>query len=273
MKITILLILILSIFLISGCDNSNEKITIAVVEPPIQEEIVEDVIIEIEDKETKEDVVEECKKYGNETFLYLLNGKKKYYIQFDIECDIYSKEEKDLTKIVDSIKEITDNTDDQARVIISLVQSIDFGDFGEKRELMYLLLEELGYGVAYYSEDNIGIKCPVKYSTSNSGYCIIYTRQPEIITYSPEEEYVSRLKSINGLSFDSVRTEWSDAKFYRVLFLSPISDSQKTRLIEFKMKYNLKIEMASSRFIKKGNEANFEWLLVGMERTPTRNYD
>ena len=53
--------------------------------------------------------------------------------------------------------------------------------------MLAFLLRELGYGVSffYFSEENheaLGIKCPVKESLMNTGYCFIETTAPSIMT-------------------------------------------------------------------------------------------
>ncbi|OYT36907.1 hypothetical protein B6U91_00125, partial [Candidatus Pacearchaeota archaeon ex4484_71] len=104
---------------------------------------------------------------------------------------------------------------DQARIAISLVQNIDYGEpedyieFEDKKvslsnfpyqtlysnkgscegksELLVLLLREIGYGTAlfYYPVENheaVGIKCPKENSLLNSGYCFVESTSPSIIT-------------------------------------------------------------------------------------------
>ncbi len=128
-----------------------------------------------------------------------------------------------LLPLVVEIENRAKDKDDQARIAISVVQNIPFGnsnetikfgsidleyyrypyevlyDFqgtcGEKSELLAFLLRELGYGNAffYYNKENheaIGIRCPVKKSLNNSRYCFIETTGPSIITDS-ETEYLS----------------------------------------------------------------------------------
>ncbi len=120
-----------------------------------------------------------------------------------------------LLPLVIEIQNAAQNKEDQARIAISLVQNIPFGESnrsinfggnnvvyfrypyqvlyenqgvcGEKVELLAFLLRELGYGVAffYFPEENheaLGIKCPIKESLSNSGYCFIETTGPSIIS-------------------------------------------------------------------------------------------
>jgi hypothetical protein len=111
-----------------------------------------------------------------------------------------------------------DSVEDQARIAISIVQNINYGepDFKEilggrykvrlsrypyetlfgytgscegKSELLSFLLREIGYSVAlfYYGSENheaVGIKCPIKYSLNGTGYCFVETTVPVPISYS-----------------------------------------------------------------------------------------
>jgi hypothetical protein len=127
-----------------------------------------------------------------------------------------------LIPLVTEIQNAAETKEDQARIAISLVQNIPFGNSdasikfagtsinyfrypyqvvydnegvcGEKVELLAFLLRELGYGVSffYFQEENheaLGIKCPIRESVGNSGYCFIETTGPSIITES-EINYV-----------------------------------------------------------------------------------
>jgi hypothetical protein len=155
-----------------------------------------------------------------------------------------------LLPLVIKIQNITSNKEDQARIAISLVQNIPFGssnktysflgeqlnhtrypyevlyDFqgvcGEKTDLLIFLLKELGYGVSffYYSPENheaAGIKCPMKESLMNTGYCFIETTSPSIITD-------------NEIAYSNVGKLSSDPEFY---FLSE-GESLQENIGEYK---------------------------------------
>jgi len=120
-----------------------------------------------------------------------------------------------LLPLVIEIQNSAPTKEDQARIAISLVQNIPFGNTnssinfgennliysrypyqvlydnqgvcGEKVELLGFLLRELGYGVVffYYPNENheaLGIKCPVEESLMNTGYCFIETTAPSILS-------------------------------------------------------------------------------------------
>jgi len=117
--------------------------------------------------------------------------------------------------LVIEIQNSAPTKEDQARLAISLVQNIPFGNSnssinfggnslsysrypyqvlydnqgvcGEKVELLGFLLRELGYGVSffYFPEENheaLGIKCPPRESLMSTGYCFIETTGPSIMT-------------------------------------------------------------------------------------------
>jgi hypothetical protein len=158
-----------------------------------------------------------------------------------------------LLPLVIKIQNSAPTKEDQARIAISLVQNIPYGNSnstitfggntvsyfrypyqvlydnqgvcGEKVELLAFLLRELGYGVSffYFPEENheaLGIKCPIKESLANSGYCFIETTGPSIITQ--RELYYSGLGKIestpqvfllaDGFALGNNLYEYKDAK-------------------------------------------------------------
>lgn len=108
--------------------------------------------------------------------------------------------------------------DDQARIAVSLVQNLEYGEpefkpvlegkfnirlssypydtvvsytgsCEGKSELLLFLLRELGFGTSlfYFKDENheaVGIKCPLENSYYNSGYCFIETTVPSPISFS-----------------------------------------------------------------------------------------
>lgn len=136
---------------------------------------------------------------------------------FKLKAINEEEQRKFLLPLVIKIQNITENKEDQALIAISLVQNIPFGnsnktfffwgeevnhtrypyeviyDFegvcGEKTDLLSFLLRELGYGVSffYYQEENheaVGIKCPMKQSLIDTGYCFVETTGPSLISDS-----------------------------------------------------------------------------------------
>lgn len=123
-----------------------------------------------------------------------------------------------LDDLANKIKLITDNSDDRARIAVSLVQRIPYdtekayssaydykterptrypysviydnkGICEEKSRLLAFLLRELGYGVVLFGFDTenhmaVGIKCAEEYSYKNTGYCYVETTAQTRITES-----------------------------------------------------------------------------------------
>ena len=191
------------------------------------------------------------------------------------------EQKKLLTPLLMEIYNSAENKEDQIRIAISIVQNIEFGQSektlnlpdgngitysrypyevlydgmgvcGEKSELLAFLFKEMGYGVVffYYPEENheaLGIKCPVRYSVDESGYCFIETTGPSIMT-DTGIEYVGgiRLDSkpeiilvSNGDSLGSEMYEYDDAKQMMKLRDSRLVFFREYRLDKLKEKYGL----------------------------------
>ena len=122
-----------------------------------------------------------------------------------------------LMPLIVSIENLAPNsTDMQAKIAVSLVQNIPYGEPGFKNifgtdvrlsrypyevlnedmgscegksELLAFILRELGFSVSvfYYPLQNheaVGIACPLEHSYMDSGYCFIETTVPAPISYS-----------------------------------------------------------------------------------------
>lgn len=153
--------------------------------------------------------------YGISKSISYSNGDFPSRVDFKLKSINEEEQRKMLLPLVAKIQDITPDKEDQARIAISLVQNIPYGNSdekfvfgnsvidysrypyevlydkqgicGEKTELLAFLLKEMGYGVSffYYSEENheaLGIKCPVKESLEKSGYCFVETTGPAILT-------------------------------------------------------------------------------------------
>ena len=158
-----------------------------------------------------------------------------------------------LQGLISQIQNLAPNSkEDQARIAISLVQNIPYGESSEvnemsqeiriskfpyqvlyenegscegKSELLFLLLRELSYGTAffYYSLENhesVGIKCPVENSLFGSGYCFVETTSPSILgdyggEYLGTGKLLSKPEVIfigEGISLDKGLKEYKDGK-------------------------------------------------------------
>ncbi|MFH1895129.1 MAG: hypothetical protein ABIJ74_00900 [archaeon] len=183
---------------------------------------------------------------------------------------------KELLKLVELIKEQSNEPDDRARIAVSLVQRIPYdwtkftaersqerypfevlfdyrGVCGEKSKLLVFLLQELGYGTAIFdfkAENHwaVGIKCPLKYSYKNSGYCFVESTTPTIITdFNGDYVGVGKLLSepkitelSDGNSFDSVSEEYQDlAELTELNQLKSMNFAEYERWLEITKKYGL----------------------------------
>jgi hypothetical protein len=159
-------------------------------------------------------------------YIETVDGEEATLLDFKLKS-LDEKEQRELLlPLVIAIENITKDKDDQARIAISIIQNIPFGnsnktirfgdtsidyyrypyevlyDFqgvcGEKSELLSFILRELGYDNAflYYAKENheaMGIRCPTEKSMNNTGYCFIETTGPSIITDS-NTEYIGVVK-------------------------------------------------------------------------------
>lgn len=142
-----------------------------------------------------------------------------------------------LKDLVDKIKKLSDDKDEQARIAMSVVQMIPYdyksvdnnnvsgkygyevmytykGVCGEKSQLMIHLLRELGYGTAYmvFEEENhaaAAIKCPKNYSYKETGYCFIEATDIALVGQS-NNDYVN----VGKLSYNPVIIPISDGLEY-----------------------------------------------------------
>jgi hypothetical protein len=130
------------------------------------------------------------------------------YKQMLISYIAEPKEDEALQQLVDFIRNQSDNPDDQARIAISMVQHIPYGEVRtdanqypyellyndkgvcrDKTLLLAYILNQLGYGVALFDYNTspahvaIGIKCSGD-DYLDTGYCFIETTSPTIITDS-----------------------------------------------------------------------------------------
>jgi len=196
--------------------------------------------------------------------------------------NINNQEQKQLLlPLLIAIQNEAESKEDQVRIAVSLVQNIEFGNSnktlnlpgdngitysrypyevlfdrmgvcGEKSELLAFLLKEMGYGVVffYHQEENhesLGIKCPVRYSVDDSGYCFIETTGPSIMT-DTGIEYVGgiRLRSqpeiilvSNGDSLGLNMYEYKDAKEMMKLRDNSFVFFKETRFNRLMEKYGL----------------------------------
>lgn len=156
-------------------------------------------------------------------------------------------QDKYLLSLVAAIKAKSSIPDEQAKIAVSLVQTIDYVDEGPTSYLKYpyevlynnhdacagksillsYLLKNLGYSsvlLLFDSENHmaVGIKTDnISYEYINTGYAFIETNNPGIITYSKQKHSFGTLYSYpilisisNGLSLNSLSTEYADGIAY-----------------------------------------------------------
>ncbi len=186
-----------------------------------------------------------------------------------------------LLPLVEKIQNITTNRDDQVRIAISIIQNIPYGPSNlttslgdnksvnysrypyevlydnmgvcsEKSTLLAFVLKEMGYGVAflYYAPENneaVGIKCPVKFSVDGTGYCIVETVGPSIIT-DDKLQYVGGttlysapqvIPISQGASIGDNWPEFQDAKQLESLMKGGIPYLRQWELSNLEKKYGL----------------------------------
>jgi hypothetical protein len=205
---------------------------------------------------------------------------RHYFLNYINEPD----QEKFLNAMVNSIRAQTGVRDDQARIAISLVQQIpyDTGELSpggrnttrypyevlyddkgicmEKSFLLASLLQGLGYGVVLfeYPRENhmaVGIKSPAAYAHDNTGFAFVETSVPVIVTDDQEAygnggkltEFPDIYPVSDGISFDSVSTEFQDARTFIRLEVSGhnsggmLSDTNRTVWESLVRKYGLEV--------------------------------
>jgi hypothetical protein len=162
---------------------------------------------------------------------YIDSTKNPTLLDFKLK-DIDNERQRELLlPLVIEIENLAKNKEDQARIAISLVQNIPFGNSNktahvintkieyqrypyevlydmqgicsEKSELLVFLLREIGYGTSflYYNAENheaVGIKCPLEDSLNNTEFCFVETTGPSIIT-DDKTEYFGVVRQLNSV--------------------------------------------------------------------------
>jgi hypothetical protein len=191
----------------------------------------------------------DCSGCQNQSIYANLDSSQPIRLADATDADYYRKfledpgQDSAIDGILSQITAKTPNTDDQARIGISLVQHIPYdtgtgsrvrypyqvlsdntGDCDEKSLLLAYLLRELGYGVALlrYDPENhmaVGIAASSEFDHHDSGYAFIETTRPSIVTDDTGEYAgIGRLTSIptiipisEGRSFAGISEESGDA--------------------------------------------------------------
>ncbi len=198
------------------------------------------------------------------------NGKTPLRRDFKLKKINEEEQRKLLLPLIAEIQNMVEDKKDQVRVAISIVQNIPYGESEKnitfrsnqikysrypyevlydmngacegRSELLAFLLKEMGYGVVlfYYPSDNhevVGIKCPVKYSLDNTGYCFTETTGPSIVS-NDQVYYIG----------------WGKLSSEPEIILISEGDSLSNNLYEYKDAKDL---IKLSAIIEKEGELNF----------------
>jgi hypothetical protein len=194
------------------------------------------------------------------------NGKNVSRVDFALRNINNSEQRELLLPLVIAIQNEAKDKTEQARIAVSLVQNIPYGQSskrpiikgllnysrypyevlydnegvcGEKSELLAFILRELGYktGIFYYEAENheaVGIGCSSKNDLENTGYCFVETTASAII--SDDEIYyagIGQLASVpelmkisEGNSLRPLLLEYYEAKA-----IARLRDARYTRRI------------------------------------------
>ncbi len=147
-------------------------------------------------------------------YLFYSNGEEPKKDDFKLRKINEENQRILLMPLVIKIQNLEKNTENQARIAISLVQNIEFGYSNEslsvggysinysrypyevlyneqgtcasKSELLVFLLREIGYETVFFyhekeNHDSVGIKCPEEYGFLNTSYCFVEATGPSIL--------------------------------------------------------------------------------------------
>lgn len=187
-----------------------------------------------------------------------------------------------LLEIVDEIRNITDDKEEQAKIAISFVQRVRYdtksvnddnlqnrypyevlyskrGVCSETSRLLAFVLSNLGFGTALmgfdpepgeeYGHEVVGISCPTKFAYLDTNYCYIETTTPSIITDSGGDRRIPYINVISdGLSLTNLSEEYKDAKYLESLYITNSEEggldcSELDDARELKEKYKLYISV------------------------------
>ncbi|MCK9592925.1 MAG: hypothetical protein M0Q91_13050 [Methanoregula sp.] len=201
-----------------------------------------------------------------------LSGPEK-----DVISDLLGNDYQDeyLKPFIESIRSRSQNSDDHAKIAISLVQHIPYnrnkpyntssgwfypyetmfsngGTSADKSLLSAFLLKELGYDTVLFEYPGhmaVGVKCSQDYDFYDTGYAFIETTKPTIITYVPDTYYggdsVSASPQVirinEGKRVLDVSSEYRDATRLKQLerMAGVLDQSQYTEWLKITSKYDL----------------------------------
>lgn len=195
----------------------------------------------------------------------------------DVISDILGNDYQDeyLQPFIESIRSRSQNSDDHAKIAISVVQHIPYnrnkpyntssgwfypyetmfsngGTSADKSLLSAYLLKELGYDTVLFEYPGhmaVGVKCSPDYDFYDTGYAFIETTEPTIITYVPDTYYGGDSASASpqvirineGKRVLDVSSEYRDATRLKQLerMGGVLDQSQYTEWLKISSKYDL----------------------------------
>lgn len=204
--------------------------------------------------------------YQNTSEPSAIGGNSSYYLSFIND----PAQQTTIAALAAAIKDTTDVPSEQARIAASLVQHIpaydgpvyqypyevlynDKGTSGEKSLLLAALLKQLGFGSAVFSfadEGHLasGVSAPSPYDYAGTGYALIETTEPAIITddsttFASGQTHTNPVVIVagNGRTLDTVSLDYMDARTWiSIMKSSPhLSDMQSQQLESLNTKYDL----------------------------------
>lgn len=195
----------------------------------------------------------------------------------DVISDILGNDYQDeyFKPFIESIRSRSQNSDDHAKIAISVVQHIPYnrnkpyntssgwfypyetmfsngGTSADKSLLSAYLLKELGYDTVLFEYPGhmaVGVKCSPDYDFYDTGYAFIETTEPTIITYVPDTYYGGDSASASpqvirineGKRVLDVSSEYRDATRLKQLerMGGVLDQSQYTEWLKISSKYDL----------------------------------
>ncbi len=214
-----------------GCSNISKIDTDKCVSDFQKEakEITLDYILRGKTGEINFTVYKNLSDYLSEIPRYMDSSQNPTLLDFKLRVLNEEQQRELLLPLVVKIESLTKDKTDQARIAISIVQNIPFGNSSkttqigstrveyqrypyevlydmkgvcsEKSELMIFLLREIGYGTAslYYNIENheaVGIKCQ-RERNKPSEFCFVETTGPSILT-DDRTEYFGTARQLNS---------------------------------------------------------------------------
>jgi hypothetical protein len=212
----------------------------------------------------------------NNVTVFQSGGLTEFYAKFLDD----PRQKPAIVQLSGIIRETVPGPDDQARIAVSLVQSIPYqkadlsgpiklpydvlytgsGDCDEKSLLLAALLRELGYNVSLLRFDDqkhmaVGIRVPTGFDYNHTGYAFIETTNPAIISFNSVQDMFGVqgnpviIPVSDGREFSTIPEEYTDAANLEKLTTSSrkngtLSQAEVGQILTLKNKYGLNISVS-----------------------------